>query len=516
MSDQPKTVNDDAAVEQQVEERRKNNIYRSYNYIGTKETLAYLFNDWSNTFQNIGYGERYLLDVLKIDFGVRAIVGVFTGIWDTINDIAIAGIVDNTRTRIGKFRPYILGFQIPLSLIGLLYWFIPFFFPNSSPTFVPKLIFYFVFGVVTETAGTFTNIAKSGYMTTLTPNQNERIRLITLAELITGYMGEDIPAYVMGFLYDLSSTGKINIELKWIFMLMAVFCTLVSVAFSFWFFMTSRERVPQSIDRPRIRDGLKAIVTNYPVLLMVLSNFLAGFGVGVDENNYWIDVFGNNSMINTLKALVSGISGPVGSISYAFVAPLRKRFSSKFLWIGADMWGDAMSVGFFAWGMFRKNYTKLWPMLIAYGIREFLSKLLFGVNKVINADLWNQAMDYCEWKNGFRMEASTGVAQGLVLKLQGIGMNTIRVLVFKKIGYVQGAKIGTQSERTKFWLFALGTVVPFVTSILGIVPKMLWPLSKKREKQMYYELAEARNRVVNDYVEDVNSAEAKESAGINE
>ena len=510
MSEQPKVNPAVDEVEAEIEARRSDNIYRSYNYIGTKETVAYLFNDWSNTFQNIGYGERYLLDVLKIDFGVRAIVGVFTGLWDTINDIVIAGIVDNTRTRIGKFRPYILGFQIPLTLIGLLYWFIPFFFPNSSPTFVPKLIFYFALSVVTETAGTFTSIAKSGYMTTLTPNQNERIRLITLAELITGYMGEDIPAYIMGFLYDLSTTGKINIELKWIFMLMAVFCTLVSVGFSFWFFMTSRERVPQSIDRPSIKEGFKAIFTNYPVLLMCLSSFLSGFGVGVDENNYWIDVFGNNSMINTLKALVSGLSGPVGSISYAFVAPLRKRFSSKFLWVGADMWGDAMSIGFFAWGMFRKNYTKLWPMLIAYGIREFLSKLLFGVNKVINADLWNQAMDYCEWKNGFRMEASTGVAQGLVSKLQAVGMNTIRVLVFKKIGYVQGAKIGTQTERTKFWLFALGNIIPFATTILGIVPKMMWPLSKKKEKQMYYELSEARKKRVSDYVETVGAAEEAE------
>ena len=172
------------------------------------------------------------------------------------------------------------------------------------------------------------------------------------------------------------------------------------------------------------------------------------------------------------------------------------------------MWGDALTVGFFAWGMFRKNYLKLGPMLVAYGLREFLSKLLFGVNKVINADLWNQAMDYCEWKNGYRMEASTGVARGLISKLQGIGMGTINVLVFKKIGYVQGIKVGSQTERTKFWLFALSNIVPFATSILGIVPKMLWPLSKQKERQMYYELSEARKKRVSDYVEGLDAADA--------
>ena len=77
-------------------------------------------------------------------------------------------------------------------------------------------------------------------------------------------------------------------------------------------------------------------------------------------------------------------------------------------------------------------------------------------------------------------------------------------MVMKKVGYVQGLKIGTQSEKTKFWLFALSTVVPFLTSILGIVPKLLWPISKKKRAQMYYELSERRNKMVSDYVSSVS------------
>ncbi|MBR3551864.1 MAG: MFS transporter, partial [Clostridia bacterium] len=393
-------------VDSEIDNRKKDNIYRSYNYVGTKETIAYLFNDWSNTFNINGFQTRYIWDVVKIDFGINAIVNIFTGIWDVFNDIILGAVVDNTRTRIGKFRPYLVMLQIPLSLFGLLYWFLPYFFPNTSGTFVPKLIFYFVFNVITETSGTLTGLAKGGYMSTITPNPNERVRLITLAELLTGYMGEDMPGYIMGFLYDLVSTGRWGVKMRSIFMGMGVGCAVVSSAFTFWFFLQSKERVPQSIEKPNVREGMKAVFTNYPVLLMCLSEFLAGFGVGTDENNYWIDVFGGNHMINTLKALVSGISGPVGSISYAFVAPLRKRFSSRFIWVGADFYGDMCTLGFFLFGMYKKNYTKVGPMLVAYGVREFLSKMLFGVNKVINADLWNQAMDFCEWKHGIRMEAT--------------------------------------------------------------------------------------------------------------
>ncbi len=485
------------------ESQAESNIYRSYNYVGTKETLAYLFNDFSNSFNISGYNERYIWDVVKVDFGIAAIVNIFTGAWDVINDIFISALVDNTRTRIGKFRPYLVLMQIPLTLVGLLYWFLPYFFPDTTGTFIPKLIFYFLFNVLTETAGTFTGVARSGYMATITPNPNERVRLITLAELLTGYMGEDMPGYIFGFLYDMVTTGRLNTQLRTIFMGMGVSTALISSAFTLWFFLVSKERVPQSLERPDIKAGFHAIFTNYPVLLMALSDFLGGFSISKSERNYWIDVHGDNSMINTITALVSGISGPVGSISYAFVAPLRKRFSSKFLWVGEDVYGDMISMGFFLFGYMNRNYLKLAPMLVVYGFREFFTKLAFGVRKVINADLWNEAMDYCEWKNGYRMEATTGVAKSLVLKIQGTFMGTINNVVMKKIGYEQGLKIGTQDEKTKFWLVALCSVIPTVTGALGIIPKLLWPISKKKREQMYYELSERRRKMISDYVASV-------------
>ncbi|MCQ2462506.1 MAG: MFS transporter [Clostridia bacterium] len=467
------------------------NIYENFNYVGTKETAAYILNDVSNTFA-VGGGERYIWDVVKIDFTVSAVVNLFTSAWDIINDLILATIVDNTRTRLGKFRPYLLGMQIPLTLLGTLYWFLPIFFPNTSGTFIPKLIFYFTFNIIQETASTAIGIAKGGYMSTITPNPNERVRLITLAELLSGYLGEDVPGYIFGILYDLINNDKIKMKLSSLFIGMGLTTSLISSAMTMYFFFKSRERVPQSIEQPNIKEGLKAIFTNYPVFLMCLSDFLGGFSVGSGMNNYFIDVFKYGSLI-PLANLPSSFNG---SISYAFVAPLRRRFSSKAIWVGTDIFGDIMSLGYFIFGMINRNYTKWLPMTIALGVREFISKFTWGASKVINADLWNEAMDYCEWKNGYRMEATTSVAKGLVLKIQGAFMSSVRSLVLKKIGYVQGLKIGTQSDRTKFWEFALCTAVPTITGALGIIPKFLWPLSKQKRALMYKELAERRNELV--------------------
>ena len=484
------------------------NIYRSHNYVGFKETIAYLLNDFSNTFNINSFRERYIWDVVKIDFGISAIVNLFTGAWDIINDVLIASIVDNTRTRLGKFRPYLIGMQIPMTILGMFYWTIPLFFPDTAGTYIPKLIVYFAFSVIQETAGTFTSVAKSGYMSTITPNPNERIRLITLAELLTGYMGEDMPRYIFGVVYDMIIAEKLKWKLSKTFMSFGVVTATVSSLFTLYFFLVSKERVPQSIDRPSVKEGLRAIVTNYPVLLMCLSDFLGGFAISSNDDNYFIDVHGSYSLI-TLANIPSSLNG---SISYAFVSPMRKRFSSKALWVGADMYGDILNVSYFLFGWIGNNYLKKIPMVVALGVREWFHKWAFGVNKVINADLWNEAMDYCEWKNGYRMEATTGVAKNLVLKIQALVMGSVRNIVLKKIGYVQGLKIGTQDTSTKFWLFALSSIIPFATGSLGIVPKLLWPINRKKRAQMYDELAERRNKMVNDYIENFAEANSDSAA----
>ena len=482
-----------------VEEEQNVRYYEGHNYVGVRETVAYLFNDWSNSFNINSFSERYIWDIVNIDFTVSAAMNLVTAAWDIVNDTFISVIVDNTRTRIGKFRPYLVGMQLPLTIMSVFTWLLPLFFGTTSGTHLPKLIYYYFFAIINETAGTFTNVAKSGYMSTITPNPNERIRLITLAELLTGYMGEDLPRYIMGVLIDLVNNKVVKWKLSSVFMVMGGATALISSLCTFWFFLESKERVPQSIEKPSVKEGMKAIFSNYPVLLVCLSEFLGNFSISKSETNYFIDVLGSYSLI-TLLNIPSSMNG---SISYAFVGPLRKRFSSKSLWIFNDVYNSVLSIGVFLFGMTKKKtmFQKTVPMCIAFGIKEWFVKWSWGVSKVINADLWNEAMDYCEWKNGYRMEATTGVAKGLILKIQSALLGSVTSLIMKKIGYVQGLEIGTQNDRTKFWEFALCTIIPTVTGILRIVPKFLWPISRQKREWMYAELSEKRQNSVMGYAE---------------
>ena len=72
--------------------------------------------------------------------------------------------------------------------------------------------------------------------------------------------------------------------------------------------------------------------------MIMLAEFLGNFKISIGQQDYFIDVLGSA----TLRELVNLPSSFVGSVSYAFVQPLRKRYSSKALWAFEDIYSRAL------------------------------------------------------------------------------------------------------------------------------------------------------------------------------
>lgn len=461
-------------------------------YVGSMETAAYIAQDFADSFSIGKYQNRFIWDVVGIDFNITGVVTLFTGAWDIINDTFISAMVDRTRTRWGKFRPFLLWMKMPLTLFGMLYWFMPIFFPNTSTTYLPKLIFYFAFSVINETAGTFISISQTGLLSTITPNPEERVRLIANAKLFSRFLGEQIPEWVMGIFIDLINTNTVKWKLQNLFIGMGAATSILSALMTVWFYTVSKERVMQSVEKPSIKEGFKAIFNNKPLLIITLSEFLAGFAIGQSRSDYYIDVLGSAS----LQTIVGIPAYPILNLSYTWVAPLRRRFTSKTLWVFEDLWTDMCWLVVFILGSFNKNFMKRSVMIPTMAVEEVFEMMVYGVRHTIPDELRNEAMDYCEWKNGYRVEAMTGVAKGLVNKLQTVVMNSFKNFVLAKVGYIQGAAIGTQSDKAKWWLFALGTGIPVITGCLGVIPKLFYPIDNKMRDEMYADLTERRSAVV--------------------
>ena len=164
----------------------------------------------------------------------------------------------------------------------------------------------------------------------------------------------------------------------------------------------------------------------------------------------------------------------------------------------------------FGIGSINNNFMKKGVILPVMAIEEILEMCVYGLRRVVPNEIVNESMDYCEWKNGYRAEAMTGVAQSLIGKLQSTVMGSINAIVMNKIGYQQGLEIGTQTTKTKWWIFALGTGIPIITSSLGIIPKFFYPLSAEQRNKMYTDLQERRDKMA----KIMNEASAEEVKAI--
>ncbi len=468
-------------------------------YVGTKETIAYVMYDISMSFNIDKYRDVFLTDILIVNFAFQTFVNGVIGVWDIINDVFLAALVDKTRTRFGKFRPYLILYAIPGVALTLFYWFMPYIFAGTGSHYAPKLAAYLILQFISNLAGSLNNIARTGMLATITPNIIERTRLITQANLFSGFV-EKAPEILMGVLIDLVDHGALKVSMRSLYVSGGVFTTLVAGGLAFYFVIVAKERVIQSVEKPAIKDSIKSLITNKPLLLITLEQFLSAFSINSGLNFYYINVLGLASM-----STIVGIPGAVVSpLSYSYVPKAREKLSTKTLWILGSHTDNVLLMGVFLIGSLNKNFKKLGVMIPAFMLRETLWMTVYGIKKVIPEEMRNEAIDYGEWKTGFRTEGMTGVTKDLATKAVSTVGAMIRTAILGSIGYKQGAGFGGQSESTEYKLFATSTALPVVTGLLAIIPKFFYDLSGEKRERMYNELY-ARRKAMEDKVNEEDS-----------
>ncbi len=469
-------------------------------YVGTKETAGYVIFDMAQSFNIDSFTERFITSILKMNIEMYGFANLINSIWDIINDTFSGALVDKTRTRWGKFKPYLIVLGIPATIASCVYWLMPAILNNYAPESAEKFFFYLILALFRETGETFRGFARTGMLATITPNPLERTRLITLAQFLSGFLGENLPSQITNAILTLITRGIIakgNREQAYriLFMGMGVATSLVSGAAALWFATIAKERVMQSIETPSIKQGIKSILNNKPILLITLSETLGQFSLfGGSKQDYFADVL----YFESLGEFVGAPGAIVHPFSYAMVPWFRKRFSTRVCAIIGKFSVDLTYIPVFLFGCIggKKNgmYKKLLPMSFALAIQETVYMLFYGLKKVIPDEMYNEAMDYCEWKCGYRTEATTAAAKGMAMKLARTLSSFVKSMVKSAIGYdINGYTKGTaQSDNTKFWLFAMFTVMPLITTVFSIIPLLFYDLSGAKKEKMYEELLARR------------------------
>ena len=267
---------------------------------------------------------------------------------------------------------------------------------------------------------------------------------------------------------------------------------------SVYFALTVRERVVQSPDKPKIRDGFITVFKNKPMRIIILSEFLSAFSVSVNKSDYFIDVLGMSSF-----GTITEIPGaPISVISYGFVNGMRKRFSNKFLWILTSHMDAVLDILTFLLGIIGGTGKKGWynskvKMFFILMPAEVLRKSFWGVRNVIPDEILYESIDFCEWKDaaGRRSEGVILSVKALMKKLVSNTTGSLKAYIKSLFEYDYYSENG-QSQKVKFSLFMLSYVLPAAMSLSSIIPKLFYDITPKTREQMYSELQYRREKIL--------------------
>lgn len=470
--------------------------YTHKRYLTPKEIAAYVLVNFGqkNLSQFVdAYKEFFMVQFLKLNTTAYANISLFASIYDALDDTISGLIIDRTRTRWGRIKPF---FIIPLPL-----WFfggaMMFSTPelNSTQKVVWCAIAVVVYGLGMSYFGAW------GLMIyNITPNTEERDNLITTTKFFELF-GTWLPSLVPVLVTLLPKINS-NISMKNIYSGFAYFMLIFASFFAIFGCFNMRERVPlmsrEEMKETSVLKSLKNIITNRPLVVSILAGFFNSFKAvgGSSESYFWLNNTGS-LMNQTICGLFTGIPN---YIMVPLASKMVKKLGARMTSIIAGLFGffaymTLFLVGYHPFGQTfsdHKTLNLIW-VIVMLTICGLPNKILGVSGAIITAE----SLDYMEWKHGLRNEALVTTVQGYFTKLATSVTGWLSGMVLTWINYVPltdslGNAVPQTDPDILDGIWTVFCILPALARGLYGVMFFFYPIHGDLQRQMVVELADKR------------------------
>lgn len=382
-------------------------------------------------------------------FAVGTIMMV-SRVLDGVSDIIMGIIVDRTKSRFGKARPWILRMCIPFAISGVLLFSVP-----TGWAETPKLIYVFItYNLVSTIIYTAINVPYSALNALMTQDPYERSVLSIFRNLL---------ATAGTFMINIATLPLVeffgNNPLAWT-KTFCVFGIIAILAFLCTFFGT-KERVKAASEKSNSENvpvlvGIKALFHNKYWLLMtsMLALFFLMYAINGGSTVYYAkEILGDKNLVGT----INGIFNIVQILGMFFIAMMIKRLGKR----------NVFAIGLIldTIGMLILNFSGGAMSLI------IISSIIRGLgNACGGATMWamvSDTIDYGEWKTGYRTEGLVNSACSFGWKIgNGLG-SALLGLILETGGYVGTAMV--QSASALFAIEICFVWIPIAIYLTGLV-----------------------------------------------
>ncbi|NYZ61946.1 MFS transporter [Luteimonas deserti] len=395
----------------------------------------------------------FYTDVMGLAAAAVGTMILVTRVFDAVTDPLMGAIADRTRTRFGRFRPYLLWGALPLACAGVLTWTVP----DLGDT--GRLVWAYVTFSVMMLAYTVLSTPYSALSAVMTSDGQQRTTLISF-RFIAAFAGTTV---VNAFTLDLVRWfGGDNVALGWQLTL-GLYGLVASLLFA-TVFLSTRERItPPPSQRSDVRQDLRDLLDNRPwmvlfvLALVIMITIVMRSGATVYYLKYYVE------RPDLTGWFLGGYS--VALATGAALTPLMTRFVDKkrlMMWLMA-------AVGVLSCAMFLVPRDAIWLLFVL----NMLVGLALGPKSPLAFSMYADCADYTEWKTGRRATAMTFSAATFSQKLGGALAAAMIGWVLAAMGYVANE---AQSDASQLGIALLLTVIPGVVAFAAAAVMRGYPL----------------------------------------
>lgn len=419
-------------------------------------------------FQMIGFYLAYFYtDVFGISPAHVAGLFLVARVWDAINDPIMGYIADHTKTRWGRFRPYLMLMAIPLNLV----LFACFFTPEISVE--AKVVYAYVTYLLHGMVFTALGLPYSSIAAVLTQSQQERAVIASYRMFFAVIVGMSIVAVGVRPMVSWFSNEQVG------FATVAALLGCVSTVIIVFCFAVSQERVEVPKERYQLKDIFSIVRKNDALLVLALAMIL-NTGVWVIGNAVALYFFKYIMKNADLQSLFFFVMIPFNLLGVVMAPIISKRIGKHKTFI----WGSFI-VALIAISRYFVPDAWVWVIFAVSAIGT-VGQMMCSVTQ------WGMVPDtveYGQWKSGLRSE---GIPIAFFSFSQKLGMalaGALAAWVLSMTGYVANTELTPLAEQGIRWLF---NILPGICSILCLFSLLFYKLTHERYEAILEDLSNDR------------------------
>ncbi|HCW54228.1 MAG TPA: sugar (glycoside-pentoside-Hexuronide) transporter [Clostridium sp.] len=404
----------------------------------------------------------FYTDVVGLTPIVVSAIMLGARIWDAINDPMMGAIAERTRTKWGRFRPYI-AFGCPALAIFSVLTFTSPFGGKSTSGVIWAAVTYIVAGMLY----TLVNIPYAALSGVMTEDSDQRNKINTSRNIGMNLGMIIVNSCSAGLALYFSGNGA-QVANGHGYMMTAVVYGIIAIPLFFIVFFTSKEYVApmNKVSKFSFKETIENLVKNKYLMIITaimalqMTAFMGRIAVCAF---YVIYCLGSFTMIALIMTIPS-IGAVIGSL---FVPYFAKKFGKRnVLMYSMIIQAIGLLVIYFA------PFDNMKMVIIGCCIFG-----LFNVGFPMSLSMVADSVDYMELKCGVRTDGTAYATYGLATKLGNALGGSIGVLLLSAFGYVANAR------QTAHALVGINIVVNLIPALLFIGAALLCLLWKMTDAQ---------------------------------